>query len=67
MKEISIIGGGIAGLVAAIQITSQGGSAVLHEASSKIVGKLAIHREQAADRGFVGDFVIERHSSSRRQ
>lgn len=39
MKEISIIGGGIAGLVAEIQITSQGGSAVLHEASSKLGGR----------------------------
>ena len=38
MAEISIIGGGIAGLVAAITVAEQGGSAVLYEANPKLGG-----------------------------
>ena len=39
MTEITIIGGGIAGLVAAITVAEQGGSAVLYEASPKLGGR----------------------------
>jgi len=39
MTEIKIIGGGIAGLVAAISVAEQGGSAVLYEASPKLGGR----------------------------
>ncbi len=39
MKEISIIGGGIAGLVAAITVAEQGGTAVLLEASPRTGGR----------------------------
>lgn len=46
MAEISIIGGGIAGLVAAITIAEQGGSAVLYEASPKLGGRA---RTQSGD------------------
>jgi phytoene dehydrogenase-like protein len=39
MAEITIIGGGIAGLVAAISVAEQGESAVLYEASPKLGGR----------------------------
>jgi phytoene dehydrogenase-like protein len=39
MTGISIIGGGIAGLVAAITVAEQGGSAVLYEANTKLGGR----------------------------
>ena len=39
MTEISIIGGGIAGLVAAITVVEQGGNAVLFEASPRLGGR----------------------------
>lgn len=39
MTKITIIGGGIAGLVAAISVAEQGGSAVLYEASPKLGGR----------------------------
>ena len=39
MQEISIVGGGLAGLVAAITIAEQGGRAVLYEASPQLGGR----------------------------
>lgn len=39
MTEISIIGGGIAGLIAAITVVEQGGNAVLFEASPRLGGR----------------------------
>ena len=62
MREISIIGGGIAGLVAAISVAEQGGSVVLYEASSKLGGRA--RTEDGAYRPNLGPHALYRGAFS---
>jgi hypothetical protein len=39
MQEITIVGGGLAGMVAAIHVAEGGGRATLHEAGSQLAGR----------------------------
>jgi phytoene dehydrogenase-like protein len=56
MAEISIIGGGIAGLVAAITVAERGGSAVLYEANPKLGGRA--RTEEAPYRANLGPHAL---------
>ena len=68
MKEISIVGGGIAGLVAAITVAEHGGNAVLYEAAPRLGGRartedgpyLANLGPHALYHGAFSDWLIEK-------
>ena len=55
MQEITIVGAGLSGLIAAIQIAEEGGRVVLHEAGAKPGGRArtdsSIHRVNLAPEG----------------
>ena len=39
MEDITIVGGGLAGMIAAIHVAEQGGRVTLHEAGSRLAGR----------------------------
>jgi phytoene dehydrogenase-like protein len=68
MKEVNIVGAGLSGLIAAIQIAEQGCSVVVHEASAKVGGRArtdaSLHRVNLGchalyRRGDFGNWLIE--------
>jgi len=69
MQEVTIVGAGLSGLIAAIQIAEGGGRVVVHEAGAKVGGRArtdsSIHRVNLGPhalyrRGDFGDWLIEK-------
>jgi glycine/D-amino acid oxidase-like deaminating enzyme len=61
MQEITIVGGGLAGLVAAISVAEKGGSVTLEEARSRLGGRA--HTARGAHKVNYGPHALYRHGT----
>jgi hypothetical protein len=64
MQEITIVGGGLAGLVAAISVAEKGGSVILHEARPRLGGRA--HSARGAHKANYGPHALYRHGALER-
>ncbi len=61
MQEITIVGGGLAGLVAAISVAEKGGSVILEEARPRLGGRA--HSARGAHKANYGPHALYRHGA----